>query len=282
MHQEICFRYALILILMAVAEPALARDSLTPIITAQGFDISSVREGALGNFGQIRVRFEVPDRIEVLRVKERSYDVDLAKTPEMSHFPLFGLKTQVRQLTDVTMNFENYLNEKLESTGDYAIELTVVDRKGNSTSASLRVRVSEPAATREKVADDSLATDPFKFVRTGPSPVMGAEDFGITWRTIEAGQVLIELSSVTNGASRFVELTQSDYDQILTKKQLDTIASSREDTAALQLPAAADKAAGTVFGVVSQKGAFLLNITHSYTSMSSSGTTVTLVGEYRH
>jgi hypothetical protein len=282
MHQSIRFLCTLILILIASSGSTLATESLAPRITAQGFDISSVREGILGNFGEIRVRFEVPERIEELHVKERSYNVDLGKTPEMSHFPLFGLKTQVRQLGDVTLNFENYINEKLESIGDYTIELTVTDRKGKSTSASLRVRVSEASVSGEHDVNESLASDSFKLVRIGSSSVTGADDFGITWRTIGTDQVLIELSTLANEAGRLIKLNPKDYDQIMTIKQLDNMASSRENISALHLPMADNKAAGAVFGVVNQKGAFLLKVTRSYTSISSSGTTVTLVGEYRH
>lgn len=282
MYRSICFRYALFLILIASASMTLAMESSTPRITAQGFDISVAQEGVLGAFGQLRVRFEAPARIEELYVKERSYDVDLARTPEMGHFPLFGLKTQVRQLTDVTLDFQAYLNEKLESAGDYTIELRVTDREGNSASTNLQVQVSSPTAPDRQSAIEPIATDSFSFVRTGSSAITGVDDFGITWRTVESNEVVIELTSQGIGANRIIEISPSDYEEIRTREELDMKISGGRETPALHFSTAEDNAAGTVFGVINKNGAYLFKITRSYTSMSRIGTTVTLVGEYKH
>lgn len=282
MFQSVCVRYALFLLLIASASNTMGAESIAPRITAQGFDISLAQEGMLGDFGPVRVRFEVPDRIAELYIKERSYDVDLAITPDMAHFPLFGLKTQVRQLTDVTLNFQNYINEKLESTGDYTIELRVIDRKGNSASASLQVRVIDSSTTVGQSDNGAVTTNPFRFVRTGSSPVIGAEQFGITWRTIESDSVTIELKQQNNGAQKLIELSASDFDEITTIKALEEKTSSGNDTSTLQLATAGDKASGTVFVVVNQNGHYVLKVTRSATSVSPRGTTVTLVGEYKH
>lgn len=101
------------------------------------------QEGLLGELGRVRMRFEVPDRIEELYAKERSYDADLAKAPEMAHFPLFGLKTQVRMLTDVTLNVQNYINEKVEVEGVYVLELQVTDCKGKSAAKRIDTEYRE-------------------------------------------------------------------------------------------------------------------------------------------
>lgn len=282
MYRVICFRYALFLILIVSASITLARESSTPRITAQGFDISVPQEGFLGAFGPLRVRFEAPERIEELYIKERSYDVDLARTPEMGHFPLFGLKTQVRQLTDVTLDFQAYLNEKLESTGDYTIELRVTDREGKSDSTTLQVRVTSPTPSDGQPAIEPVATDSFSFVRTGSSTITGADDFGIKWRTVESSDVVIELTSQNSGASRIIEISPSGYEGIRTREELELKISGGRETPVLQLATAQDKAAGTVFGVINEKGTYLFRITRSDTSVSRIGTTVTLVGEYKY
>lgn len=255
---------------------------LIPEITGQGFDMAVKQEGPLGAFGRIRVRFEVPDRIEELYVKERSYDVDLAKTPEMSHFPLFGLKAQVLQQTDVTLNFQNYINEKLEQAGTYTFELRVTDRKGKSASARLLVGVSAQSSVGERSKDESLGAAPFVFVRVGTSAVSGADTFGITWKTIDSNEVVIALTKRENGATKIVELAPSDYDEILTRNQLDQKIASRSDTLSLYSTAADGKSAGLVFGVVNQDRRYLLKVMASDTSLSELGTTVTLAGEYKH
>lgn len=260
---------------------AQADETRPPEITAQGFDITEVQQGPLGDFGRIRVRFEVPDRIEDLYIKERSYDVDLAKTPETAHFPLFGLERQVRQMTDVTLNFQNYINEKLDAEGEYVFELRVTDRSGRSASAKLRVRVVAAPRVEREPGDAAVETAPFRFTRIGASAVSGADDFGITWKTIESTRVVIELTKQKPGAEKLVELTPSDYDEVRSKRQL-ARKTSGGDTPALHLSSANGKAAGSVFAVVNRQVPYLLKVTSSSTSLSEVGTTVTLIGEYKY
>jgi hypothetical protein len=282
MIPSFCSRAALLFAALTSFSATQSAGSLAPEITAQGFDMTVKQEGLLGAFGRTRVRFEVPDRIEKLYVKERSYAVDLATTPEMAHLPLFGLKTQVRHQTDVTLNFQNYINEKVEEAGTFTFELLVTDRKGKSASARLLIQVTAPPPFEEQSSENSVEAKAFRFVRNGVSAVSGADLFGITWKTIKSDKVVIELTKVDNGASKIVEIAPSDYDKVSTRTQLEQKIASRNDTRSLHLTAAGGKAAGLAFGVINQDSPYLLKVTWSDTSLSRFGTTVTLAGEYKH
>lgn len=275
-------RSTLLLVVLLFAGSLQAKDITAPEITAQGFDISVAQEGVVGAFGEIRVRFEAPERISELYVRERSYDVDLAKTVETSHFPLFGLKTQVRQLRDVTLNFQNYINEKIDSAGDYRIELRVTDREGNSVSGNLLIRVVNVVTASEQADNKPVEKSAFRFERVGASAVNGAEDFGITWKTIESNQVLIEISKQDKGASRLVEMTLEDYEEVMTEEQLEGKIAQGNDMAVLHLSTSNNKATNSVFGVVNQGVNYMLKVTDSDSSTSPQGTKVTLIGEFKH
>jgi len=109
----------------------------------------------------------------------------------------------------------------------------------------------------------------------------GAETFGITWKTVETNDVVIELTKERDGASRLTELTPSDYGEVRTRKQLAEKVSGGDDTSVLYFAAVHGKAAGSVFGVINREVPYLLKVTGSHTSISRLGTTVTLVGEYK-
>ncbi|MBW2504941.1 MAG: hypothetical protein JRE16_10285 [Deltaproteobacteria bacterium] len=282
MFRLFCFRYTFFLISLVFLNVTAVAEPLNPLITAQGFDITKTQEGFLGQFGQVRVRFEVPDRIAELSVRERSYEVDLAKTPETGHFPLFDLETQVRSLTDVTLNFRNYINEKLNSEGLYTLELQVTDRKGRKASAKLLVQVIVPPPEERLRWNEPVGSIPFRFERHGTSDVSGADEFGIAWKTIKNNAVVIEIVKKGDGASKLVEMTLEDYDDVKTRGQLITKTTDGDDVSYLRLETAGDKAAGAVFGVVNNEKSYLLKVTQSNTSLSKHGTTVTLVGEYKH
>ena len=88
-------------------------DNPPPQITAQGFTIDDIQVGALGSFSTLKIRIECVGRIQKLYIKERSYEVDLATTPEHSHFNLFGIAKKTLLRKDVTLDFQNYINKKL-------------------------------------------------------------------------------------------------------------------------------------------------------------------------
>ena len=92
--------------------------------------------GRLGEFGRLRIRFEAEARIAELVIKERSYEVDLASTRESENLHLFAAKRRVRDHRDITLDFENYINKKLDSEGQYHFSLTVKDKEGQSANAS--------------------------------------------------------------------------------------------------------------------------------------------------
>lgn len=276
------FRYTLFLISLVFLNVTAVAEPLTPLITAQGFNIAETQEGVLGQFGKIRVRFEVPDRIAELSVKERSYEVDLAKTPETDHFSFFDLETQVRSLTDVTLNFSNYINEKLNAEGLYTLELRVADRKGKTVSANLLVRVISPTPEERQRWNEPVDSVSYRFDRHGISPVSGADEFGIAWKTIKNNDVIIEIVKKEGGASKLIKMTLKDYDDVRTKGQLITKAADGDDTPTLHLETAGNKAAGAVFGVINNETSYLFKVTQSDTSLSKQGTTVTLMGEYKH
>lgn len=276
------FRSAALLIALSLVGEAQATGQQIPEITAQGFDLTEMQQGELGNFGRLRVRFEVPNHIKELRIKERSYEVDLARTSDTANFELFGLSTTVRQLSDVTLNFETYINRKLETKGDYAFELQVTDREGRSAAAQLRVHVAVAPAREKQSSHDLVETAPFRFTRIGASDVSGADDFGITWRTIESNTVIIEISRQPSGASKLIKMALSDYEEISTKEQLSQKTATSSESSPLHLPTANGQAADSVFALINQTGPYLFKITGSSTSLSELGTTVTLTGEYKH
>jgi hypothetical protein len=258
-----------------------AAEPQEPEITAQGFDIADIQEGALGSFQRLRVRFEVPARIERLNIQERSYEVDLAITPEADHLPLFGLARQVRQLTDVTLDFSAYINQKIDTAGDYKFELTVADRQGRETSAVLMVTVVAPTNATLGSNDRTLTVDTFRFVRAGSARASGAEVLGLGWKTIEGHRVIIRLTPLDSTSSHLFELQPNDWEVLETPAQLLNASQQRESRPNLDLATAVNRAAGTVFGVVSGDVPHIVKVNKSTTSLSDVGTTVTLVGEYK-
>ena len=282
MFPPICFPQVFLLVLLLWATPVGADGAKNPRITAQGFDISVTQEGMLHDFGQIRVRFEVPLGIEELYVKERSYEVDLAKTPDTTHFAFFDLKNQVRRLADVTLNFENYINRKIDSDGEYVFELRVTDRAGNSVSSQLALRVKSPITTSQKAESKIVGVHQFLFQRVGKSQPTGADRFCITWKTVDSDDVTIEISAVEKSSCQLLKILQAKYVTVETQAQLDQAISIGEEVPFLLLSAANGNAAGSVFGVTNHDKSYLLKVTGSEATVSKIGTKVILSGEYKH
>lgn len=274
---------AISIVMLLVQAASAAAASAQPEITAQGFDIAERQSGTLGAFPRLRVRFEVPNRIAELHVKERSYEVDLATTPEADHLPLFGLRRQVRQATDVTLNFQSYINNKLEASGPYEFQLEVVDRRGNSASATLLVMLEDAKQQTETTSDaaDILDTTQFRAVRVGQNDVSRPAGLPLRWKTVESNRVVIKLEPDAPD-DYFFPLPAEDFTNMKTRSQLAATARSAEKQSALEIPTAANRGAGRVFGLVSSETPVLLRITRSGTSLSEVGTTVVLEGEYKH
>lgn len=267
---------------MLVTVPAAAADM--PEITSQGFAISEPQVGLLGRFDRLRVRIEAPKRIENLIIRERSYEVDLATTPDRSHFDLFGLDKRARQHHDVTLNFANYINRKLAAEGHYEFRISVMDRDGRSADATLLVEVREekPVVQAPSPANLRVEQDFFEFRRVGDQSVSGAEDFALGWKTVDDIKVVIAISRLDDTGTKFLTLTEPDYAGIGTKGQLIEAAKNAKRLDRLELPAANNQAAGSIFAIEQQDNLFVFKITESSTSLSELGTTVTLVGEYKH
>lgn len=255
-----------------------------PEITAQGFDIGQIQSGFLGKFGRLRVRFEASERIAGLAIKERSYEVDLASTLESDNLYLFGVQTRVRNRRDVTLDFEPYINRKLEREGTYHFSLVLTDKEGRSASAVLSVIVSRERTSREMTEErvDRIDHGQFSFRRVGPGPVTGAADFGITWKTIEPRNVTIRITHSEGGASKLMKLSEPAFEHIESKSQLASSASGAGAEQEIELPTTRNGAAGETFAVVIDERPYLLRITESRTVLSELGTTVILNGEYKH
>jgi len=261
---------------------ACAVEPAGPVITAQGFDIAEVQRRHAGDTDRVRIRFEVPDRISRLHVQERSYEVDLATTPETKHFHLFGIQRPVRQLTDVTLDFLPYINEKLDRAGNYHFELRVVDRKGRSASATLLIGLVEDLAAVPEASSEPTTSNSFEFTRAGANDVSGAEAIGITWKTIESNRVVIQVAVRDRFIGHLFEVDTPGYGAVKNRAQLLKLAEEGREVPNLQLAAASNGAAGKVFGVFRDQVPMLLKITASDTSLSDVGTTVRLQGEYKY
>lgn len=261
-----------------------AQSSSAPEITAQGFDMSEAQAGVLGQFGRLRVRFEAPERIAALVIKERSYDVDLASTREPDNLQLFGVQARVREYKDITLDFESYINKKLESEGQYYFSITMTDKEGRSVNATLSVVVNREKTSMEIMEErrDRIERGVFSFRRVGPGPVLGAADFGITWKTIEAANVTIRITHSEGGASKLLHLLEPEFDFADSKKQLAKSATDADSTNDIELATTRNGAAGETFAVVIHDKPYLLKIRESRTLLSELGTTVILSGEFKH
>jgi hypothetical protein len=272
----------------------------SPTITAQGFDMLRAPEVLLGETSQLRLRIEAPSGIEQLLVRERSYEVDLAQSTEARHFPLFALPRRVWSKTDVTLDFGPYVAEKIKAPGEYTFSIVVSDRNQQTTKETLRILVrpkmpetdsnlepsplqTQPAIPIEPgaAAETSMRTAPFRLERVGPGRVLGGEEFGVTWKTIDSGLVVIRLRGNEIEESRFARLEPGAFTSIDTHEKFAQILNSAETLMSLDLTTAVDRAAGAVFAIVQSDESYLLRTDHSATTLSDLGTTVTLTGRYK-
>ena len=251
-------------------------ENLPPKITAQGFTIDDVQEGVVGSFGALKIRFESVGRIEKLYIKERSYEVDLATTPERSYFGLFGIQKKTSLRKDVTLDFQNYINQKLNQPGQYIFNIEVVDKKGKSSKAILKVRIIEP---KDKSA--KIETGRFQLQRHGRSSVTNSETFGITWKTIDKIKVTVRVTKKESGASKLARFNMTDYEQLTSKKTLSEKMSAADDVNEIVFNTANNAAKAQVLGVSMQGKHYMLKTEKSYTTLAQVGTIVTLNGEYK-
>ncbi len=252
-------------------------EKLSPKISAQGFVIENVQNGTIGQFGDLRLRFETEARIKNLLIKERSYEVDLATTIEKSHFQLFGIDKKIALYTDVTIDFQNYINKKFEQPGQYEFKIEVVDKNNQSAKASVLLHLEEP---RGKITP--IETSHFMLQREGKDQVSGSDKFGITWKTIDEIMVTIQISKAENGATKLARLDNDIYSSLDNKEELQEEISNSTDVELIEFDTANNAAAQEVIGVLNQGEYYILKTNVSETLLSQVGTTVTLNGEYKY
>lgn len=274
-----------------------------PTITAQGFDITSAQEGSVGQFNSIRLRIESPGRVGVLQIKERSYHVDLASTPERDHFKLFGLERKPLHSQDVTLDFQNYVNQKLQKAGDYTILVEVTDKRQQVTKANIQIRLNEPepapepakpessqsdietippTSTQEKAESVPVKVGQFEIQRIGPREIEGEKVFGLTWKTVDAMYVTIRVRKNEQGATKLASLSINDYENVVTVNNLSQLLDSTQDQKYVDFSTANNTGADKVLGVINQGTPYIVKTSVSTTVLSSLGTTVTLKGEYKY
>lgn len=275
-------RLYIFLLLAILGSACTEQDQVTPApqVTAQGFYIGDVQSGTAGEFSDLKVRFEVAGRIASLTIGERSYSVDLAKTPERHHLPLFGLKQRVEVQRDVTLNFRNYINTKLTDPGEYEFFIEVTDKKGQSTHKQLRIEV-QSHADESGLLNLPVESGEFQLVRIGEKSVEGAERFGIQWITTDEIHVTIHLRKADSHSGSLGLLTTEAYQRIKTGNDVHREITRYQEQEYIEFDTANNAAAGKHLIVKEQEGIYFLSILSSKTSLSQLGTTVTLTGEYK-
>jgi hypothetical protein len=287
-----CIRFLLrvvpvVLFGLVCASQVLAAETGAPEIIAQGFDMAVPQEGRVGKFGRLRVRIEAPERINKLHIRERSYEVDLATTLDQVNYHLFGLEKRVRRYKDVTLDFRNYINEKIGAPGKYKFVIQVNDDKGGTATADLTITVAAEAAKKKQQTDVNVApmkTGRFRFERAGPGHVQGAADFGITWKTVDEIKVVIRMTVLKKGYSMTDGLVAAQYEKISDASALNfrKVADKQVGFATyIEVPTARNAAAGRVLAIDTPNRYCMMRVNRSETSLSGIGTTVVLQGEFK-
>lgn len=252
-------------------------DKPPPRLTSQGFAIDTAQTGTVGKFGHVRMRIECAGQIDHLEIRERSYDVDLATTPDRNQFVLFGLDKRARLRTDITLDFQNYINQKLNHAGEYQFDITVKDKAGQSSSVILKIHLDQ-----ESAAVTPIETGQFEMQRIGKGSVSGSEKFGISWRTIDKIRVAIRINKRARGASKLASISLADYERLVSKQQLDNWLGAAADKDSLEFDTSSNAAKDQVMGIRALGKQYLLRVLSSSTHLSALGTTVTLEGEYKY
>ena len=93
---------------------------------------------------------------------------------------------------------------------------------------------------------------------------------------------MIAIDKLDDSEARFISLTEADFQKIKTRRHLVEAAEKARRIDRLELPAANNEAAGSIFGIEHRDAIIVFKVTESSTSLSELGTTVTLVGEVKH
>lgn len=292
-------------VLFAGCDKFTGQVAVPPSITAQGFKIDTAQEGEVGRFGSLRVRIEAPAGIEKLQITERSYEVDLATTPERDHFDLFDLDRRVMLNKDVTLDFQNYINRKLTQPGDFTLAINVTDKNDRTAQTNIVIRLAAPTvestptpsthpeadhpeADKQQPTSQSeteslnVKTGRFEINRIGTHEIEGDETFGLAWKTIDPIHVTIRVRKKESGASKLARFSANDYDSVDTQASLEQMLALAEGLEHIDFNTANNAALGKVLGVINSDKVYLLKSTQSSTALSDMGTTVTLTGEYKY
>ena len=264
---------------------ASADESRMPEITAQGFCAEQPQIGIVGEYPRLRVRIEAAGRIKELNIKERSYEVDLALTRDKYNLHLFGLDQNPRKHTDVTLNFQNYINEKIGKEGEYEFHILVTDKNDNTVEKIISAHVHEAMPATESGTGEGarlLQTGLFTLKRTGTEPVKGAHLFGINWTNTDNATVAIRITKSEKSNARLGMLDKSDFDRIQTIDQLAQRVAGLEETEAVVLTTARNKAAGEEFLITHNDKHYILKVMESSAYPSARGTVVTVKGRYKY
>lgn len=272
---------------MAGMPHAVAEEIETPEIVAQGFNMAVLQDGLVGKFDRLRVRVEAPGRIEKLYIRERSYEVDLAETLDRNNYQLFAIPKRVRRYKDVTLDFRNYINEKIEKPGRYEFFIEVTDEDGKTATAHLALQINAQRSEKPPKSDADvvpIASGSFWFERNGAGPVKGGEEFGITWRTTNEVAVDIRLDPNSAAYSIAAGPTAEQFDEISLTSDIQRQRQQFPRVGAIapiEFPTAHNAASGRVLAIESPQRFCILKVNRSETSISAIGTTVILHGDYK-
>ncbi|KPJ88923.1 MAG: hypothetical protein AMJ53_16215 [Gammaproteobacteria bacterium SG8_11] len=260
-----------------------------PTITAQGFNIEETQQAYVGEAESIRIRVESAARIKTFFIKERSYEVDLATTPDRAHFELFGIDKKAVQREDITIDLKTYINQKLETAGEYEFSIEVTDNQQQKARVKVRVRLLEPeevVSTIEQTttftAPVSLKTAHFEIQRVGSSEIQGSETFGLTWRTVDEILVTIRIKKKEAGATKLAMLSKNDYEEVATASALQQLLKAAKDQDYIDFDTANNSGSEQVLGVVNYGKPYVIKSSHTMSNLSSLGTTVRIRGEYKY
>ena len=168
--------------------------------------------------------------------------------------------------------------------------ISVEDKKGQTTNTVLKVRLKSPGISMPPVEVSKapidipktpIETDEFMMQREGRGSIYNSKPFGITWKTIDEINVTIRVSKAEGGASKLARFTSADYDRLDVKEDLSEWINVARDLKQIEFDSSNNAAHDQVLGISNLGNYYLLRVLKSNSSLSDSGTRVTLNGEYK-
>ena len=115
-----------------------------------------------------------------------------------------------------------------------------------------------------------------------PQCLFGQYLFGIYWINTDNTNVAIKIKKSENSNTHLSMLDKSDFDSMQTIDQLVQRVAGLEETEAVILTTARDKAAGEVFSISHDDKHYILKVMESSAYPSARGTIVTIKGYYKY